>query len=122
MKKSYKLSVWNLIGLIVSCIFFFVGVGYAGEANTTDIYSVPDYAFGGDFYTEVYNGVRVSSLRLEDLRQTVNSGIGTLIMLISAVALCMFGKGLLTVKPENYENAEYRAEIIVDKTPDDPQT
>lgn len=96
INKSGKANSIDVIGLIVGIAFIIIGFVTIGSAdinrfnkNYNTIYNeghLSDIEFGGDFYTEAYNGIRECE---KDL-----FGIGiALVKLIKAIGILICGVG-----------------------------
>lgn len=61
MTKREK--VFQIIGIIIGIAMIIVGMVFlkSPEYNHGGGYTVPDYSFGADFYTEIYNAARAAA-------------------------------------------------------------
>ena len=52
--------------------------------------NIESYAFGADFYTEVYNAARLTPLSIVNAANAITEALGILIMAIGALSACYF--------------------------------
>lgn len=109
----YKLSLWDLIGLCIAVIFFFVGCYFATK-HSLGVNEVRSVSFGADFYTDIYAAVRTLNSNLTILvnrLQLVQNAVGVLVMAASAFAAVKFGVYAYTAVTDKQRGAMDAAEV-----------
>ncbi len=85
-------KIISLIGGIIGIVFFVLGcVIYQSELYC----NIESYAFGADFYTEVYNAARLTPLSIVNAANAITEALGILIMAIGALSACYFFRQVL---------------------------
>ena len=80
-------QIISLIGGIIGIVFFVLGcMVYQSELYC----NIESYAFGADFYTEVYNAARLTPLSIVNAANAITEALGILIMAIGALSACYF--------------------------------
>lgn len=86
-------KVWNVIGAIVGIAIIICGIIMIVklDVRSADI----SYAkYGADFYTDIYNAVRLTSRNITYAAEAIVRGLGFVTVFIGAFMTCYFGKSL----------------------------
>ena len=85
-------KIISLVGGIIGIVFVVLGfMVYQSELYC----NIESYAFGADFYTEVYNAARLTPLSIVNAANAITEALGILIMAIGALSACYFFRQVL---------------------------
>ena len=89
-------NIWNLLGMLVGVAAIIVGIVFL-QREFYGASMLDDIAFGGDFYTEIYNAARrIHGLltHLNDFIEFVKRGFAWTFIFFGCVDICVFGHRL----------------------------
>lgn len=102
--KPIKVNIGAAIGLLIGIAFIIIGYNVIKDAfisRFSILYGeghLRDVKFGGDFYTEIYNGVRVSEIDLNYIGSAIVKLIKAVGVLICSVGASTVAVSLIKIK------------------------